>query len=178
MRWSSPWNLHFVLICLGFLVVFGIIRMIMKKKGSWSESISPEVSHIPYITESSEINDSAGEKKVRAFLESYFQGHKFPKARPFFLNNGVTGNNLELDCYNKDLHLAVEYNGRQHYDYIPYFHQNKEAFYNQKYRDELKKIYCRDFGITLITVPYTERDIPSFLRRALSERQENELASK
>lgn len=166
---SSEWYFRLVLICLAFLVIFGIFRIVFKKKGTWSDMISPEASHIPYISPSSDENDSAGEKKVRSFLENYFQGYKFPKARPFFLNNEVTGNNLELDCYNKDLHLAAEFNGRQHYEYTPYFHSSKEAFYNQKYRDELKKMYCRDYGINLIVVPYNEKDIPGFLRKKILE---------
>lgn len=169
MLLNHTWYLRLVLICLAFLVLFGIVRIISKKKGSWSETISPTASHIPYISNSSAANDSIGEKKVRAFLENYFQGYKFPKARPFFLNNEVTGNNLELDCYNKELNLAAEFNGRQHYEYIPYFHSSKETFYNQRYRDELKKMYCRDYGITLIVVPYNERDICGYLEQRLRE---------
>ena len=50
--------------------------------------------------------------------------------------------------------LAFEYQGQQHYKYIPYFHKNKEAFQNQKYRDYMKRNMCKDNGITLIEVPY------------------------
>ena len=51
--------------------------------------------------------------------------------------------------------LAVEYNGIQHYKYVPYFHKNKEAFLNQKYRDDMKRRMCKDNKITLIEVPNT-----------------------
>ena len=89
-------------------------------------------------------------------LENAFD-RSFGKARPNFLNNPVTGGNfnLELDCYNPELKLAVEYNGVQHYKYTPHFHKNNEAFLNQKYRDELKRRMCKDNMITLIEVPYT-----------------------
>ena len=55
----------------------------------------------------------------------------------------VTGGNfnLELDCFNKELRIGLEYNGVQHYKYVPYFHKNKEAFLNQKYRDDMKEEY-------------------------------------
>ena len=58
---------------------------------------------------------------------------------------------------------------KQHYEYVPYFHKNKEAFYNQKYRDELKKRMCKDNGIVLIEVPYTvkEQDIEDFLTKQI-----------
>ena len=67
------------------------------------------------------------------------------------------------------MRLGVEYHGKQHYEYVPYFHKNKEAFYNQKYRDELKKRMCKDNGIILIEVPYTvkEQDIENFLTKQI-----------
>jgi hypothetical protein len=103
-------------------------------------------------------------------LESYFK-KPFPKSRPDFMVNQVTGSkyNLELDCYNSELQLAAEYNGAQHYKFIPFFHKNKEAFYNQKYRDELKRIRCKELGITLIEIPYTEeRQLEQYLTHELN----------
>lgn len=108
-------------------------------------------------------NLSKGELKCKFVLEKIFD-KPFNKIRPDFLNNSViNNNNLELDCYNHSLKLAVEYNGEQHYKYIPYFHKNKEAFYNQKYRDELKRIKCKENNITLIEVPYYVNNIEKYL---------------
>ena len=112
---------------------------------------------------------SRGESEVHASLERIFQ-RKFYHGRPDFLRNPITGNyNLELDCYNSDIGLAVEYNGEQHYKYIPFFHQNKEAFKNQLYRDELKRRMCKDAGVTLIEVPYTipVDEIESYLKKII-----------
>lgn len=117
--------------------------------------------------------ESKGELECRRVLEKIF-GKPFPKARPDFLRNPVTSgeqgdNNLELDCYNSELQLAVEYNGVQHYRYVPFFHRNKDAFQNQKYRDHMKREVCKRNGITLIEVPYTVKtpDIEKFLREKL-----------
>lgn len=118
------------------------------------------------IKEKKDSKESSGERECRSALESIF-GKKFNKIRPDFLRNTVTdgNNNLELDCFCPELKLAVEYNGAQHYKFIPYFHKNKETFLNQKYRDELKRRMCTDNGITLIEVPYTVSvsDIKMFL---------------
>jgi hypothetical protein len=99
---------------------------------------------------------SKSEGLCRRVLENYF-GKPFNKARPDFLRNPVTGGNfnLEIDCYNPELKLGVEYQGKQHAEYVPFFHSSKEAFLNQKYRDELKRRMCRDNGVKLIEVPYT-----------------------
>jgi hypothetical protein len=111
---------------------------------------------------------SRGETSCKEFIEFYFQ-KPFAKTRPDFLKNPVTGENLELDMYNEDIRLAVEYNGEQHYKYIPFFHQNKEAFKNQLYRDELKRRMCKDAGVTLIEVPYTipVDEIESYLKKII-----------
>jgi hypothetical protein len=165
------WYVQLVIGCILFLLLFGVGRMFAGKKGTWSQTLPP--TYDPIVTRDGTDSDSAGEQRVRLFLERYFK-LPFNKVRPDFLENTVTGHNLELDCYNDDLKLAVEYNGRQHYEFTPRFQANKEAFYNQRYRDELKKIWCREHGITLLTVPYTEKDIEYFLAKKLAELQGDE----
>ncbi len=142
-----------------FLLVYGIIRVCSGSKGTWSKKIkdTDKMTKQEAANTPSTGSESRGEARARNFLESYFK-KPFIKARPYFLNNDVTGGkyNLEIDCYNEELKLGVEYNGRQHYEYVPFFHSSREAFYNQKYRDKLKQIYCAERGIKLIEIPYTE----------------------
>jgi len=112
--------------------------------------------------------DSKLELQAKFILENVFK-KPFLKIRPDFLQNDVTGQNLEIDLYNDELKLGVEVNGDQHYRFIPFFHRNKEAFRNQRYRDEMKKIKCRDNGITLIEIPYKvgEKGIKNYLLNKL-----------
>jgi hypothetical protein len=113
-------------------------------------------------------SDSKGEILCRKAIEKIFD-KPFIKVRPDFLKNNVTKYNLELDIYNSDLKLAVEYNGKQHYEYSPFFHRNNyQAFLNQKYRDEIKRMLCKQNEIKLIEVPYTVpfEDIESYIRIA------------
>lgn len=113
--------------------------------------------------------ESRGESECRRVAEDY-TGLPFPKCRPDFLRNEITGgHNLELDCYNEDLKIGIEYNGEQHYRYIPYFHKNKDAFYNTKYRDDIKKRLCEQNRVRLIVVPYTVEDIKSYLTMELQK---------
>jgi hypothetical protein len=110
--------------------------------------------------------ESRGESYARELAPKIFGGKIFNKIRPDFLKNNVTGYNLELDLYNPDLKLAIEVSGKQHYVYTPFFHKNEEAFTNQKYRDEIKRMLCKQNGIKLIEVPYNVKleDMETFLR--------------
>lgn len=87
--------------------------------------------------------------------------------------NNVTGKPLEIDCCNTDMKLGVEYNGKQHYTYVPGFHKNHDAFRNQQYRDEMKQRLCEENGYELIIVPYTVKveDIEDFLLNELRLRK-------
>ena len=109
--------------------------------------------------------ESKGETVCRQVAEKVFK-KPFNKVRPDFLRNNVTGHNLELDIYNEELKIAIEYNGKQHYDYVPFFHKNYEHFMNQKYRDEIKKMICKQHNIHLIEVSYEVSldDIETFIR--------------
>lgn len=113
-------------------------------------------------------NDSKLELQSKFILENIFK-KPFYKIRPDFLKNDVTGYNLEIDLYNDDLKLAVEVQGNQHYKFTPFFHRNKDAFLNQKYRDAMKKEKCKNKGITLIEVPYSvgEKKLKSYLVKQL-----------
>ena len=124
------------------------------------------------ISSSSNSSDSKGEIICRNTLQNIFK-KPFNKIRPDFLKNEALGNNmnLEIDCYDEELKLGVEYNGRQHYEFVPFFHKNKEAFHNQKYRDYMKKNLCKRNGIHLISVPYTikKHNIETYLTNEIKK---------
>jgi len=162
-----------IFACIIIILFAGVFQIVTNSKGSWSKyfmmSDNITTSKLPLKSQKKQ-TDSKGEIECRNVLEDMFR-RPFKKYRPDFLNNPVTGGsfNMELDCYNPELKLAVEYSGKQHYEYVPYFHKNKEAFLNQKYRDELKRRMCKDNMITLIEVPYTVKiqDIRGYLTNKL-----------
>lgn len=178
-------NNYFILFFIGIILLILILSIFrINKKGTWSETyfIEAPISSSSVSTHSKKYRkhnfskknkDSKGEIECRRVLEKIFK-LPFPKKRPSFLQNTVINNgyNLELDCFNQDLKIAVEYNGRQHYDFIPFFHKNKDAFQNQQYRDYLKKSLCKKNNIILISVPYTvkHKHIESFLIKQLKSK--------
>lgn len=81
-------------------------------------------------------------------------GKPFTAHRPDFLRNPETGQNLELDCFNPELKIAVEYNGRQHYEFPHRFNPTQSHLIAQVRRDDFKRRACDANGVHLITVPY------------------------
>jgi len=62
----------------------------------------------------------------------------------------------EFDVYIKGTNLLIEYNGRQHYEYVPFFHKTKKRFFLQKRRDLLKQQLASSHGHKVITFKYDE----------------------
>ena len=185
----SCWRNHkfeFILgACVVFILLFSLFRKIAGKRGTWSKVhyhdgtlynnkggfrvVTPGDAYGRKITRAPP-TESKGELECRRVLQ-YLFNRPFDKARPDFLRNPVTGGNfnLELDCFEALMRLAVEYNGQQHYKYLPYFHKNKEAFRNQMYRDDMKRRMCKEVGVIMIEVPYTVKipEIKGFLEHKL-----------
>jgi hypothetical protein len=174
-----------IMIILSVIFIFGIYiyRLFSGQSrlgGTWNKKKYYELlpltetprhhHHTKPIKAKQQGSDSKGELECRRVLQNIFK-KPFDKARPDFLNNPVTGGsyNLELDCYDNELKIAVEYNGRQHYEYVPFFHKSKDQLTMQKYRDDMKRRICKDEGIFLIEVPYTTdiKDIESFINTSL-----------
>jgi len=98
-------------------------------------------------------SNSKSEKCLGELLEEIFPDNKFIKIRPDWIKN-KEGNNLELDFYCEYLKLAFEYQGIQHEEYVPFFHQGDiNNFYKQQEHDRIKKEICEKKGIKLICVP-------------------------
>ena len=79
--------------------------------------------------------ESMGEKKIRLFLEN----NNIKYIQQKFLQNSKQRFDFYLPKYN----LAIQYNGKQHYEYIPFFHKTKEGFLEYQNRDLKKKNIVR-----------------------------------
>lgn len=109
------------------------------------------------------------ENMARQHLETLL-GQPFPKVRPEWLTNPLTGRRLELDMYCDELTLAVEYDGAQHAFYVPHFHGSPEAFRQQQQRDSVKEITCAQRNVHLLRIPYNipADHLGSYLEGALN----------
>lgn len=116
------------------------------------DEIEESVSTFESIEESG-IKRSKGEQECKQILQKIFK-KKFVRIRPSWLKNPETGYPLELDLYNEELNIALEYNGIQHYKWPNFTGQSEEEHLAQKRRDKFKKQKCKEFGIKLIIIKY------------------------
>ena len=97
---------------------------------------------------------SLGEAKIRTILTdsdfSFSTQYTFsdlPNRRfdfALFKNNYLIG--------------LIEYQGKQHYQYVNTWHQTEEEWYKAIERDKEKVEYCKENNIPLLVIPYTDYD--------------------
>jgi hypothetical protein len=63
---------------------------------------------------------------------------------------------LFLDFLIPHVKMGVEVHGRQHYEYVPYFHKSKAGYFQAKARDAAKIEWCDTNNIELIVLKYNE----------------------
>ena len=98
-----------------------------------------------------ECSTGISERITKKYFELLFN-NKFLKVKLKELKT-KKGGNLELDGYCKELNIAFEYNGEQHYKFNKKYHKNR-TLEIIKQCDRKKKYLCKKNKIILITVPY------------------------
>ena len=155
-------------VCIIFILVGTLWNTLVGRKGTYAPNKYtihhlhqkfPKSNNKPNYGNNNSFQgkkESKGEAECRRVLQKIF-GRPFMSQRPDFLRNPVTGGefNLELDCYNPELKLAVEYNGIQHYEPVEHF-GGIRSLKNTQRRDKIKKQYCIDNGIKYEIVRYDE----------------------
>ena len=70
----------------------------------------------------------------------------------------LPGCGLYLDIFMPSISLAIEVHGRQHYEFVPFFHKTKMDFLLARKRDRDKIEWCELNDIVLVSLPYNEED--------------------
>jgi len=88
-----------------------------------------------------------------------------------WLTNPKSGRPLYIDAYFPQHNLAVEYDGRQHWQFVPFYHKTRQQFTELQYRDKVKECLLKQFGILLLRItskePKTDKYIATRLRQLL-----------
>lgn len=107
------------------------------------------------------------EEICRETFEQIF-GREFIKSRPSWLV-GKRGNKIELDGYNKDLKIAFEYNGVQHYKNTKLF--KGRTLQEIQANDRIKVKKCKDKKILLIVIDYKTdlKNLPKIIKEKCND---------
>lgn len=98
--------------------------------------------HSPYCKY---CNMSSGEFMVNAYLIKLGVNYEYGYILP---------NKLHFDFWLPQYRVAIEYDGRQHYESNEFF-DKRESLYVRQHRDQLKNQYCKEHNIKLLRIPYT-----------------------
>lgn len=112
----------------------------------------------------SECNASSGERAIINYLRA--NNIKYSHEHQIYIE-GIE-NPYRFDFYLEQYNLAIEYDGEQHYEPINFNNEPREIvernFRLSQRRDMLKDEYCKENNITLMRIPYWEKEnIPNIL---------------
>ena len=100
-----------------------------------------------YLIDWSGSSRSKLQKSTKTFLKKYWEKHVVFEEFP------IVGTRLSIDFYNANKKIAIEVQGRQHTEYVPFFHgENKINYLNQLRRDSEKLKFCEINDIKLIEI--------------------------
>jgi hypothetical protein len=111
------------------------------------------------------------QRQLKKILDEMF-GYQSVTIRPDWLKNPETGRNLEIDIYFPKLKLAVEYQGKQHYEPVEYF-GGIISFERVKKYDEMKRNMikrAKKYVLYYIEFPYTEKITYHNVKRFISNK--------
>lgn len=80
------------------------------------------------------------------------------------LMNPEKNNHLYVDAYYPKHNLVIEYDGKQHYEYVPFLHKSYEKFERTQLLDKHKEKILNKLGINLIRIRYDDPKTYEFLK--------------
>lgn len=102
--------------------------------------------------------ESKGEQQIRKFLNK--AGIRFEPQKHF----PEWGIGIHyFDFYIPEYNLVLEFHGRQHYEFVSYFHKTEENFYYRLSRDKIKKETALSKGLNYASISYRADSLENIL---------------
>lgn len=107
-------------------------------------------------------HESKGERRIRNWLKNndidFIPQKSFDNCRDI--------KPLPFDFYLPNENILIEYDGKQHFKPIDFFGGQRYLEYIQKH-DKIKNEYCKNNGISLLRIPYYDKNIEEELNNFL-----------
>ena len=119
-----------------------------------------DLEKIPYHTPS---NKWVSEESVYLLTKKLYKGFKvIYQHRPFYLKSSI-GGQMSYDVFISGLNVAIEYQGKQHFEPVDFF-GGRESFEELKKRDREKASISKQNGIKLVYINYWEEITPELIK--------------
>ena len=106
--------------------------------------------------------ESLGVKKIREYLQS--------ENINFIQEKQLDDSRQRFDFFLPNYNLAIQYNGKQHYYFTPFFHKTLKGFQEHQKRDQKKRQYCKRNQIQLLEISYLDdKKIKEILNKTLNK---------
>ena len=89
------------------------------------------------------------------------------RAKTFTWLKSSNDRNMYLDAYFPNHNIAIEYDGKQHRQFIPHYHKSIKQFEQSQERDTQKEKLCKKNGIILIRITDEEKRTKEHLKRKI-----------
>lgn len=102
---------------------------------------------------------SKGEEKIKRMLEA--KNINYKKEYSFFDCISPRGYKLRFDFgvfEDGKLKFLIEFNGKQHFEYVDFFHDDFNDYKYRKKCDKIKETYCLSNNIPLIKINYWDKN--------------------
>ena len=76
---------------------------------------------------------------------------------------------LYLDFFIADVLIAIECQGKQHFEETPFFHSKQGSFKKQQVNDKLKKQWCEINDVSLLEITYKDKPTRELIMRKIDE---------
>lgn len=132
----------------------------------------PEIKQLDYNSELKLLRGKwVNEKLLYDIIKSIF-----PNYTTVFHFRTKWLENLELDIFIKEISVAIEYQGIQHYEVINHW-GGIEGLKHRQHNDERKKILCENMGVKLLYFDYTENISHEYVKKKIAKFLKNKLWS-
>lgn len=92
--------------------------------------------------------------KGEQLIERWLISNQITFKKQYKFDECISKRKLPFDFFLPDYNTLIEFNGIQHYAYVPYIHKNINRFNSQVSRDEIKQQFAKHHHIPLLIISY------------------------
>lgn len=111
---------------------------------------------------------SSKEMQMFSLMDKLLPGQYYIRNGYYSFLQSPKGSPMQYDLYYPEFKLAMEFDGKQHNEYNPYFFKTKKQFEYLQECDKLKDRYSSAFSITLIRITHDKKITVSLIKERLT----------